>query len=742
MTCPIQAPATGAFRSSRLSRWRDVAAMLLATLLAGCGDGTGPEAPLPIAMSTAVRAYQVVEARLGAGAVTQAEVSGTLGTVAITASRLDDSTVAFAVPNVLAGPHTLSLSSGGKSYKATLQVQAAPAVANPAASLDSIGRRIDSVLVAHAAALEAPLDLSTIGGIDTAAVRSQLAVLRARVADFRGQVAALSPAEQAEVAAFFAANRHLLTVVEGSVASAGAMHALAAASRAAGSACTGGKACYDAVDKLLLTVIAGSGAALTVMHGAKVASWLGGVASKITAEGLMIVTAGVLMGYVMNEIATMTRSAVKGLLTGSAVSPALVPSLAVQQPVTLRFGEDLPTFRSGTPGPMVVTAEYRSLTAGDLASDPALSAVAASFRLFQDGFSAVASLIPFFDIPAPSFPASPLVRVVEPIPPSQLAIGTVSPAGFTAAASSSGANWMLTFANALQGRDHQVSFPVTFTPPGLPSQTASRPALVQPLVYRVASLQMTYPATTVSMLATLNLATIAKDSTGRAMTAAELGGRKPAWSTANAGIATVDADGVVTGKAQGTTRITAVLEGGRAELDVTVSASCDAGWVFGTWTATHGAWESPMVPLPGLFKNGNVPARIGSATITINADSSFSGTQTWHLVNSMYEGMYGPGGNPVGGYVTTRYTGGKLRISCTISPNGAKSVQLQTLAVETRMYNTGGTPAPQGYEGWGDVLTSNVLISQEGSFEQGVLSARLKYWPGIYIADALMRFTK
>lgn len=129
---------------------------------------------------------------------------------------------------------------------------------------------------------------------------------------------------------------------------------------------------------------------------------------------------------------------------------------------------------------------------------------------------------------------------------------------------------MVTLSNAAQGKDHTVLLPIRFTPPGLATQNTSRSVLVQPQTYRVATLQIPSTPSTVGVDKTLTLEPTAKDSAGRTLTAADLGSRKPSWTSSNTAVATVDANGVITGKAEGSSTITASLEAGHATLLITV----------------------------------------------------------------------------------------------------------------------------------------------------------------------------
>lgn len=82
----------------------------------------------------------------------------------------------------------------------------------------------------------------------------------------------------------------------------------------------------------------------------------------------------------------------------------------------------------------------------------------------------------------------------------------------------------------------------------------------------VTSVSITPATATVVIGKTTQLAAVAKDAAGNVLT-----GRPIAWTTSGADVATVDANGIVTGVATGTANITATAEGKSAQAAVTVS---------------------------------------------------------------------------------------------------------------------------------------------------------------------------
>ena len=81
----------------------------------------------------------------------------------------------------------------------------------------------------------------------------------------------------------------------------------------------------------------------------------------------------------------------------------------------------------------------------------------------------------------------------------------------------------------------------------------------------VASIQFTQPPLMLVVNDTLKLDLVLRDATGNA-----LAGRAVTWSSQSPNVATVSAQGVLRGVAQGRTRITAASEGKEAQFDVNV----------------------------------------------------------------------------------------------------------------------------------------------------------------------------
>lgn len=84
----------------------------------------------------------------------------------------------------------------------------------------------------------------------------------------------------------------------------------------------------------------------------------------------------------------------------------------------------------------------------------------------------------------------------------------------------------------------------------------------------VADLVLTQSSATVTVGDTLRITATLYDADGNV-----LSGRSVSWSSVDTTVATVDADGLVTGVAEGTTTVAATSEGISASASITVTAS-------------------------------------------------------------------------------------------------------------------------------------------------------------------------
>lgn len=549
--------------SVRVSRTAVFAGVLLFVSACKAGE-SGPGLHLQPSKSS-VRPYETLLIDLGAP-VTAATLPGTLGAEAVTAARVNDSTFSLIIPPVTPGSYELSLNAGGNAITTQITVIAAPVVANPAGTVDSVAASVEAGITA----VEASFVQLATDGADTVAMKQQLTALRAKIQSWRADLAAASPQERAQVAAFFAANPGLsLTAFdEGGSLAAGATFAA--------SVCQDGTGCMGELEKTVRRLAVGMAVFAGGMIAAKAASWLGGLASKITVEGVQIVAAGVLLGYVANGIGDIIRTPVVPTATPDGQGMPLVAA-----------GPVVGSFVIGTPGPLEVTAQYASLTSADLATPPA-SALGVAMKFLQDTWSTIASAIPFVSLPTPSFPSTPARKVIAPIPASQLAVTALTPTDFTVTATAQGVTPMLNFANAKAGANHEVGMTIRFSPPGFPQQTLTRTVLVRPAVYAIASVLVAPGTATIGTGVDKILTAFVRDSSGDVIPVESLTGRIPTWTSSNESVATVSwlsTSAAVHGSAIGTTIITATAGGKQGQATVTVEDPPFASHYRGTASA-------------------------------------------------------------------------------------------------------------------------------------------------------------
>lgn len=566
--------------------------------LASCKDATAPVTQITPDRAV-VRPYEMLTLATGTARVTDATLTGTMGTVAISAARLTDSTISLVVPDLPVGAQEIRLALGGGFLVTSVQVAAGVVVTNPSAVVDTVAREVEIAVTA----VESSLTTFAARGADTTVMRKQITALRARVQQWRADLAAASPADRKQVAAFFAANPQLsFDSVAGITSAPGGEFA------GGGATCTDGAQCEVELEKTIRRLAVGMAIFAGGLIAAKSASWLGGLASKITYEGVTIVAAGVTLGYVFNGISEIVSTPVVPTAVAEGQAPAMDPSVA--------GGPVVATWTNGTPGALSIQAEYRSLTVTDLSSNPVAAGVAKAMTALQDIWNTIAAAIPFIDLPAPAFPASPARKVVIDAPAAQLRVTGASPSGFSATSAVQGTALMVTVQNSAQGKDHEVGVAVQFAPPGLPVQSVGRTVLVRPKVYGIASIAVAPLETTIDIGAATTFAATARDSSGNVMTSSMLSGRQPTWTSSATTIADINTtSGLATGKAAGSTTITAVSSGKQGSATLTVRPIPDStafyqAMVVGNWTAV---WDcvSSCGSMTGFYQRDELVLRAG-----------------------------------------------------------------------------------------------------------------------------------
>jgi hypothetical protein len=141
------------------------------------------------------------------------------------------------------------------------------------------------------------------------------------------------------------------------------------------------------------------------------------------------------------------------------------------------------------------------------------------------------------------------------------------------------------------------------------------------------------PATTSSLPVNATL-TLTPKVTG--VDGSTLMNRTIRWKSSDATIAKVDDKGVVTGmKVGGPVTITGSAGPLAAPVSgsatVTVTQSCDANWVYGTWTAVGGMVNDQLQPMPFGVANTTEWTVVKSSVFTLRQDGTFTGDMSWYL---------------------------------------------------------------------------------------------------------------
>src|SRR6266550_3922496 len=148
----------------------------------------------------------------------------------------------------------------------------------------------------------------------------------------------------------------------------------------------------------------------------------------------------------------------------------------------------------------------------------------------------------------------------------------------------------------------------------------------------VASVDVTPPSGTIQVSATIQLTASPKDANGNPLT-----GRIVTWTTSDASLATVDANGLVTGKAAGgPVTLTATSEGKRGTAAITVVPAPVASVDVTPATATIGV--NATVQLTATPKDANGNPLTGRSVTWATSDASIATVDGNGLVTGKVEG--------------------------------------------------------------------------------------------------------
>lgn len=474
-----------------------------ALLIPACGGGDAPTAAeeqpadLVVELTTTTALGQVVPGQVILGRVRGAVVpkvglTGRIGTVAtVTPVRLDDSTVAMLVPAVGEGAQEWRLRFGRVEAAGTLPVSAAPTIADHTAYLNNATQEVAATLDSIAAAEPQP-------GVDAAQLGQDLTALRAQLAQARARIAAASPAERQQAAAFLAANADVLGRARAALLTrVGSRRPTNIAARADGSATmlqteTAAAPCASA------TTYEAMSADLDAFGTQSVLRLLGLVAVTTLAFSAGGPVVGILVAVpliyielsrIQSQVFACYLTPVIGEVTGGSPSQAaLVPEgprpahasvIADEPPVGAFALAVTPTrFERERRSRYDVMAEYRNVTAAD-AGTPALGAVVNTARDIDALIGRIRSLLRM-GAATSVLPAGATRRVTAPVPTRYLSLGAVSPATVQGAASDSAGHWMLQFDAASITEDIPVQITIRYGPPGRAAQTTSRAVTLTP----------------------------------------------------------------------------------------------------------------------------------------------------------------------------------------------------------------------------------------------------------------------
>jgi len=597
--------------------------------------------PLSVASPNA-RVLQIVNVGVRGVTITTPTVNGRLGAQLLAGARVDDTTLAVVIPQVAVGDHELRFELGGTTFTTRLTVAALPAVANPDAFLDSLIKRVEGEARRMEQSLNAPSRAAAQG--DTAGLRRAVAQMRAGATSMRQQLAALSPADRAQAASYLSANLAAFPGLSSSMTS----FSSDLTSFASGP-CEDGKlkACIGEIDtewQQIATIIRGcaaKAAALAIISGS-VAAAIAGYLSFGTAA-LPALTIGATFGGAMG--ATYCITEINERAMSNIIKPAIAllasPFTSDDPAVLSRLATAPDVYKVGVSRRVVAQMTLRPIVSADASESAELAAIVRLIGSVQRAWSDLARTAGITIAP-PTTPSATQPGGLRIIPAEYLRVVSVSLPPATASGAGLDTMWRVTFSNPNQGRDHDVSFVIGFTQPGLKEQTRPLAGLLQPAKYVVATLTVVGVARPISTTETATLNWTALDSSGIVIDSVKLAGRRPVWSTSNARIATVSGTGVAVGVDTGTATITATLEGKQATASIRVVESL---------VGTYSAFEVNGMAVPYDLPDSTGTTKVIGGSLTLRADSTFSYSYSETYTNKFTGIVYDEGAAGGGRYV-------------------------------------------------------------------------------------------
>lgn len=504
----------------------------------GPGDGTTPTPGTSLVLDDAsTTPFQLVIATVRGSSVPDVDLRARVGTDSVSPARLDDSTVAFYVPDIAAGAHQVVLEFGTKRIVGTLTVTALPAIADPVAYTDSVLASYDFLLAAT---------LST----DSGTVSTFDSVLTAA----RAQLAAATPAERAEVARFLSVNLQEPAPVPAFL-DPGAATAIGL--EGSGCTCSNWAASTETYEACALDLPA----ALNKSYNRVLVA---GVVAAASAE-LLKKPRGwspVVGGVGVAAAAAILLSTVDGAFCRWA-HPIYknIASLNPWSDDALRAGSRALVVTGG--GVFIADSarryDVRALYASPTASSENSLATSAAVWLESIGeeWNALAAKLAFMP-PFPGVPTTERFSTVRLVPPEYLALGARTPETVSGGAAAQDSTWLLTFGMPGIGNDHDFSFPVEYTGPGVSDQFGTVNAVIKPTYY---------PVKTITIAPDVDLIDL-QPQTGVALTVTMIDSldrpvvdREVTWTSSQDTVVSVSQSGSAFGIREGLSVITASVDG-------------------------------------------------------------------------------------------------------------------------------------------------------------------------------------
>lgn len=427
-----------------------IAALVMLVALAGCDGGpTDADDDAPVVLDiheSSVPPFGMLYVGIDDFDVPTSGVPGHIGAAAVTAYPTDEpGEMAILVPQLSPGSYELTLEWGGRVARGQITVTAGAA---PADATAYVASSFDETLaiIAEQQAMYADTALRPVA-VDSVAFRTSLESVRTVVEQAQTEFAALSPAEQAEVAAFIAAHPEIYAPLDAPEFAAAAAFSMAAQ---ANPFCANDERWFDCVFRnieiirnLAATYI---GAAVVV----NTVSWFFTPAGKVAAK----------LGTAAGAAAVLTYA-------GMTINDYLIQ----ENFVDLQVPEGPLEFYANRPRVLEITGRYRSLTTADLqgSSYPAAASVGAAFASLAADWNRLQAALPLITINAPRPPAEPLRSALRRVPGNELAVAEVLTQGVGATWENTPTfDWLVTF-QTTSASDLPLVFRVTRNTPAFPS---------------------------------------------------------------------------------------------------------------------------------------------------------------------------------------------------------------------------------------------------------------------------------